>query len=156
VVRITSLQGRITEVVVEDTDEEEEEEGTEGEYGTRLEVPTVEMIDREEELQDQVAGEVIVMEEDGEVVVVAVTKVPLYPLIIGGRKMVPVTDTMVEVEVMEDVVEEEEMIEEEAAELPLLRTGPSPRQGMKGWKRSCLVPAMVLLESISTGTRTFL
>lgn len=153
---ITSLQGRITEVVVEDTDEEEEEEGTGEEYGTRLEVPTVEMIDREEELQDQVAGEVIVMEEDGEVVVVAVTKVPLCPLIIGGRKMVPVTDTMVEVEVMEDVVEEEEMIEEEAAELPLLRTGLSPRQGMKGWRRSCLVPAMVLLESISTGTRTFL
>lgn len=153
---ITSLLGRITEEVVEDTDEVEE--GTGGEYGTRLEVPTVEMIDKEEEeVQDQVAGVEIVMEEDGEVVVVvAVTKVPLYPLIIGGRKMVPVTDTMVEVEVMEDVVEEEEMIEEEEAEVPLLRTGPSPRQGMKGWRRSCLVPAMVLLESISTGTRTFL
>lgn len=137
-----------------------EEEETEGEYGTRLEDPTPRM--RGMEVIEEVVAEdmvEIVTVEDGEAVVEDETMELLYPPIIGGRKMLPVTDTMEEeVEVVDTgdvvVVVEEEMTGVEHP--PLRRTGPSLHPGTKGLRKNCLELATGLLESILTGTRTFL
>jgi len=166
VVVIPSHQDKTAEEAEEEVSPEDavvvEEEETEGEYGTRLEEPTVEM--RGMEVTEEVVvvdGVEIVTVEDGEVVAEDVTMELLYPLIIGGRKMVPVTDTMEEEEVVDmvDVVEEEEeeMTGVEVVELPPpRRTGPSLHPGTKGLRKSCSELATDLLESILTGTKTFL
>lgn len=161
---IPSHQDKTAEEAEEEVSPEDEvvveEEETEGEYGTRLEEPTAEM--RGMEVIEEavvVDGVEIVTVEDGEVVVEGVTMELLYPPIIGGRKMVLVTDTMEEVEDMVDVVveEEEAMTGVEVVEHPpLRRTGPSLHPGTKGLRKNCSVPATGLLESILTGTKTFL
>lgn len=160
---IPSHQDTTTEEAEEVTEDEEvvEEEETEGEYGTRQEEPIAEMTGMEvtEEVTDQVVvdGVETVTVEDGEVEVVVedVTMELLCPLITGGRKMVPVTDTMEEAEDMVDVVveEEEEMTGEEVVDPLLRRTGLSLHPGTKGWRKNCSDLATGLLASILTGTR---
>lgn len=164
VVVIPSHQDKTAEEAEEEVSPEDEvvveEEETEGEYGTRLEEPTAEM--RGMEVIEEVVAEdmvEIVTVEDGEAVVEDVTMELLYPPIIGGRKMLPVTDTMEEeVEVVDTgdvvVVVEEEMTGVEHP--PLRRTGPSLHPGTKGLRKNCLELATGLLESILTGTKTFL
>lgn len=164
VVVIPSHQDKIAEEAEEEEEVTQdevvvEEEETEGEYGTRLEDPTPRM--RGMEVIEEVAEDLveIVTVEDGEAVVEDETMELLYPPIIGGRKMLPVTDTMEEeVEVVDTgdvvVVVEEEMTGVEHP--PLRRTGPSLHPGTKGLRKNCLELATGLLESILTGTRTFL
>lgn len=163
VVVIPSHQDKTAEEEEEEVTQDEvvvEEEETEGEYGTRLEDPTPRM--RGMEVIEEVVAEdmvEIVTVEDGEAVVEDATMELLYPPIIGGRKMLPVTDTMEEeVEVVDTgdvvVVVEEEMTGVEHPPLP--RTGPSLHPGTKGLRKNCLELATGLLESILTGTRTFL
>lgn len=156
---IPSPQDTTTEEAEEVTEDEEvvEEEETEGEYGTRQEEPIAEMTGMEVTEEVVVDGVETVTVEDGEVEVVVedVTMVLLCPLITGGRKMVPVTDTMEEVEDMVDVVveEEEEMTGEEVVDPLLRRTGLSLHPGTKGWRKNCSDQATGLLASILTGTR---
>lgn len=150
VVEITSRPGTITEeVVATDAEAVETEEG----YGTRLGGPIVEMTGMAVVALDQEAG-VIVMEDDG--VVAAVTMEHPCPLIIGGKKTVPVTDIMEVVGVMVDVVVEEAMIDGEEEDPTLLRIGRSLYQEMIDSRMSCLDLAMGLLGLTLTDTRTSL
>lgn len=156
---IPSHQDTTTEEAEEVTEDEEvvEEEETEGEYGTRQEEPIAEMTGMEVTEEVVVDGVETVTVEDGEVEVVVEdeTMELLCPLITGGRKMVPVTDTMEEAEDMVDVVveEEEEMTGEEVVDPLLRRTGLSLHPGTKGWRKNCSDLATGLLASILTGTR---
>ena len=93
---------------------------------------------------------VIETEEDG--VVVVVTKELHCLPIIGGKKMVLVTDTMEVVGDMEEEAVEEVTIEGEEVEDPTpLKIGLSLCQGMIGSRKSCLDLAMAPPELISTG-----
>jgi len=129
---------------------------TQEEYGTRQEVPTVEMKEMEEvEVEEVADGVETVMVVDGEVVVVAAaTREPHCLPTIGGRRMGLVIDTTEVVVDTEDVVEEEE--EEEVMisdDPPPPKTGLSQHPGMKGLRKNCSEPVTVLLESTSTDMR---
>ena len=91
----------------------------------------------------------IEMVEDG--VVVVVTKELHCLPIIGGKKMVLVTDTMEVEGDMEEEAVEEVTIEGEVEDPTQLKIGLSLCQGMIGSRKSCLDLAMAPPELISTG-----
>lgn len=152
---ITIEEAAATEAVVEEVETVEE-------YGMRREVPTVEMTGM---VETEVATEVVVGEtatvDAGEAVeVVDVIPEPLFLPIIDGKKMVLGTVTMgvvdMEVAVAEEEVAmtEEEVVEE--VEWDLAKTGLNLYQGMKEWRKNCLVLDMVLPASTLTGMKIFL
>ena len=84
------------------------------------------------------------MEEDG--VAMDVIMERLCPQTIDGKKMVIMIGTMEVVVDTEDVeMGEEEMTGEVEEDRSKLKIGLNLCQEMKGWKRSCLVQAMVHL-----------